>query len=1057
MSDKVAIYMRNKKMVSVVLVVLLLISVVGVLFTTGVRAQPYSGSVWTTDDEGNFKNNFLEGDNLYFVIELDQSEEVGLTVRLRDADDVPVESRTITTDDTGFYRSHDEDVFFDLTDKRAGDYHIQIRYDGEEIDTADIEIHSNYASGSMIETYEDSDHTVQTDHFVVGETTYFMGRIADARDEPLQNSMITVSWMTEDGVYHSENVVTDEEGEFDGEFNWQSWITPGAPEPDDYLVEVTYDYEGVFDEQTLVDKHVVVYEQDFSVNSQVYTTDSDHETPKDYFTVGEMIYYRLELEDQYGKNPVTNTMINTYWQRGDEDPEFEYSRNVGTDGVLEASFPSPPEEGEYTLLIYDQLEDVVYAETTFTMISMDISIYPDRHMYTQGQTIEIRIESNFPDEIDVGITNSTVAPYRHMDGAQWTSQSFTNEMWTAEYLIPMDESDGDYYIVVNRSEDDEIIAFRSFSIKKYSLEASTDKNVYLPGEQVDVHYRVTNHLDGSQATGVEIEWMMGYLDDENDVVTKDGTAVGEHFSFELPADAMVNREFGIVIWANDTAEGYEDEIYLERSVGEPSVDVTTDRYTYLLGQSVFIDTSTYANRGWRRSPAGGVDVEISLIRDGEPVEGFTSTITTDRSGYKGYYLNLPETLEPGLYNIRANATWDDMWDVDTVEIEVIDELESLVVHLERDKGVNAYYPGETVNVSYWVTHGGEEITDVNVRYHIYSNAGTHGYGFAEDGFIRFQVPTDFNPNDHLELEVIATRDQDVQGSNTISIPVTVGRVLLNPSEWEYRAGDNISFEYELVGVSEDQVDSVEYQILDPNNDVISRGTPIDQGFYFAVPEIPRDSYRARITVLTTGGHILTQTEGVNRIADFRLELTVETSSDYTTGVYRPGQEITVRYRLVSEDEEALPESVRVQYNFGHYLRGEFSTTETDGKITIEVPDVEDGIYAITVSADGNQDMRTVEIENEPSWMNRRIIGGFGAFDLLVVVLIIVVLILALMSFMKLYSVSIELPKRKEKKGKELSEEEVEDREPGYSIEEGEAEPDDLWKESSQIEPEDRDW
>jgi len=34
---------------------------------------------------------------------------------------------------------------------------------------------------------------------------------------------------------------------------------------------------------------------------------------------------------------------------------------------------------------------------------------------------------------------------------------------------------------------------------------------------------------------------------------------------------------------------------------------------------------------------------------------------------------------------------------------------------------------------------------------------------------------------------------------------------------------------------------------------------------------------------------------------------------------------------------------------------------------------------------------------------------------------------------------------------------VEDREPGYSIEEGEAEPEDLWKEESQIEPEDRDW
>ncbi len=1061
--------MKNKKMMSMLLVVVLLISVVGIFFTTGVRGLPYSGEIFATDEDGGSMDNFLEGDHIYFTIQLDQNEAVTLTVTFRDADDTPMGSKTITTDGSGFYSSSSQQDYFDLTNRRAGTYYLRTSYEGDEIDRDYFEIHSNFASGSHINTWEDTDHTLETRYFVQGEPTYFSGTIQDARDEPLENRMITVRWMTEEGVYSEEDVWTDGEGYYEGSFDWGIWWMPDAPEPGDYLLEVVYGYMGMFEEQVVTSRDVEVYEQDFTYNSYMVTTEGDYETTKDFFTVGETVYYRIELMDQHGRTPAQNTMVRLYRQRDNEDEQWISTYNIGTDGYHTDWFHTPQDEGIYTLTVVDHMDDeTVYASHSFTVISMDISIYPVRPIYTQGQTIEVRIESNYPEDIDIGITNSTVAPYRHMRDAHWEDQSLTNNMWTYDYDIPIDEADGQYYIVVNRSEDGEIINWLSFNIKRYSIEADTDKTVYLPGERVDVHYRVTNHLDGSEAAGVDVEWMVGYWDEDYNMETFEGSADHGSFDFQLPDDARINNLFYIMIWANDTAEGYEDELLLEKFVGRVSVEVNTDRYTYLQGQNVYIDLQTNARYYGTRSVAGTIDVELSLVRDGEEVPGFTSTITTDAFGQYSDYMSIPSDMDPGLYHIRANATWDEQWHVDEIVFEVVEETDRLVVHLERDKGVNSYYPGENVEVSYWITHADRIVNDANVRYRVYSQDGTYGYGFATGGSINFQVPTDFDPNLNLRLEVTATLDQDTQGSNMISIPVTIGRILLNPSEWNYRPGDEMSFEYELVGITDGDVDIVEYMVLDPNHDVIERGTPTDNSFDFTVSERPRQRYHVRVQIRTTDGYRISQTETISKITGFRLQVSVVTSSDHTTGVYRPGDEVTLNYRLIAEDEGPLPDYVEIEYQMGD-LYGKFGTTETEGEFTIVIPEVQDGVHAININANGNIAFQTIEVEDSPSWMNRRIAGGLGVFNLLVIVLLMIALGMGAFAVYQLSSTGSKPSRKKDKKKEEELEDEEYYEEPSeYVIEDGEAEPDDMWSEGeaepegswdedSQIEPEDRDW
>ncbi|MFO8109452.1 MAG: hypothetical protein R6U17_02875 [Thermoplasmata archaeon] len=801
----------------------------------------------------------------------------------------------------------------------------------------------------------------------------------------------------------------------------------------------------------LIDSHEIeIYdEQDFTQLSTVMTTDENFQE-RDFFPVGEEIFFKADIKDQHGWPPAGFLdSVNVYVEH-DGETGHKGLYFIEADGTVTGSFWEN-RAGDCILIIRGD-DDVEYARYSFTIMQMTISIYPDRSLYTQGQTIEIRIESNYPENIDVAIVNSTTEPFRYMRDGEWADQSFTNEIWAAEYSIPHDEADGEYFITVTAAGEDTIMSWESFSIKRYSLMADTDKRVYLPGEQVDVNYLITTHLNGSGATGVDVEWMVGYLDEDNDWNTFKDTADHGFFNFWLPDDVRLHSEFVITMWANDTAEGYEDTFTLAKYCGRVEAHMELNKYTYLQGENVYIDVRTFARAMGVQSATGPMDVEVSLIRDGETVTGYTYNLATDEFGQVSHYINMSQDLETGIYSIVVNATWEDQWDVKETEFELIDESQRLIVHLESDRG-SAYYPGETVNVSYWITHVGDIVDHANVRYKVYSEEGVYGSGFGNDGFINFQIPDDFSQDLNLWLEVIAAVDQDITGTSTIDIPVSLGRIFLNPSQWNYRAEDQISFEYILVGLQEENVEDVEYQIQDQNEDVIEVGSPTDNSFDFNVPERPRDLYTVSVSVVTFDGIRLKQVETVRKIIGFKVEVTVETSSSYTTDVYSPDQEITVRYKLVSEDGRPLPEYAVVTYVLGDDY-GEFGSMDSEGTFTFEVPEASDGVYPLVVTVNGYDGYKTIEIQNNPSWMNRRIVGGLGAFGLIILIFLIIALLVGGYSFYHLFLSEKEFGLKREKI---KPEEDIEEDTPDVVIEDGEPEPEDTWHEDSQIEPEHDDW
>ncbi|MFW5953109.1 MAG: hypothetical protein ACOCSJ_03005, partial [Candidatus Natronoplasma sp.] len=651
------------------------------------------------------------------------------------------------------------------------------------------------AQGEDGEIYATDENKVQTDNFPIGSELYFTIE-SDLIEETLE-----VQLRYEGSLMDSENVETDNNGNYISSDEDVFFDLTGMSEGE-YNLTIS-DTDGDFNSY-----FVNIYEQDFTEGSTVMTTADDHETPKDTFFAGETIYYSGEIKDQHDNSPEEHPYhVDVFLIHDGEENYVKRKQADQEDGSFSGGF-DVDQEGNFTLIIRD-LQNVELANDTFTVLDiyLSVSIEPELDIYTQGQEIRLQVESDYPQNIDVAILNSLEEPYRLMDGALWEDQELVNEFWSTEYIIPEDEEDGTYYVVVNSTETGETLEVMEFEIQKYSLEVETDKDVYHPGEEVKAYYSVENLLDGSQANNINVEWMMEYEteDGEDEIRTGDGIEdeFGE-FEFTLPEDADVHSEFDITVWANDTEEDFQDEWDEERYVGDLGLDLNVDSDEYFVGQTLYVEIQTEATYSPGVPPvsisnyAANVEVDVELLDDdGEEVD--ERTVVTDGGGHYMLTMDLSDR-DPGDYFVLGNATLDGLEDEDEDDFELLEESERLSVMLERDKGENPYYPGEEGTVFYTVTHQGETVTeDANVQYRLYSNQRVLDKDFADEGEIDFTVPDDYSPSSegYLFMDVEATLGTEAYGDATTHIPVSIGEILLNPSQWEYEAEDEIIFEYEF--------------------------------------------------------------------------------------------------------------------------------------------------------------------------------------------------------------------------------------------------------------------
>lgn len=951
---------------NMLVVVLLVTSVLLVIPQQTTKAQPYEGMVITKDYEGENKAEFALGSRVYFKIRnfkngTDPSSEE-LRVELEGLNTggttwTSWDTINVNTSEEGNYESWTNGTWFDIDqDYVPGrEYSLNITNPVGDYTNATFTIYTpDYSSESNLETWDHyggpDDIGEPRTHFVERTDLYWNASIKDQNGHPPDVGEVDVE-VEGVGSVDSNTLSPEDEGEIYGSFYlWGHNYDPG-----DYTLNVLY--EGDVVESTTF----TVYEPDYSDGSTVKTYESeDFEIEKDFFIIGHHVYYQAEVIDQHGWHCDDGEWIRIYTQEKGEEDEVHIDSLHPSDGMISSSFYLSSyrySKANYDLIVKIDSEEI--ARKTFTVIEFDISIEPDQYEYAQGQDIEIRIESNYPNDVNISIMNET---YWVMPGAEWTEQSFTNEFWSAEYTIPSDIPDGEYYIVVNRSDDDKYIGSSSLRVKMFSLSLETNKRYFLSGETVHAYYTVTNNLDGTQAEDITVEWRAKYYDDDDDEWnTIPGSTKSGDFWFEIPEEATSSYPSDIIItaWANDT-DDHSDRIDEYIYVRNIDAYFSLDSDQYIPGQTMYVDVGAAVNEEPLEN--ADVDVEIFEVGTGTPLSDYTTQASTDESGRVVIPIELSSTIESGFYKVSVNVTKYNSWDAPPEEtFEVIDESKILHVHLEKDKDGD-YYPGDQLMVSYVITHLGEDVTEqATVRYRIESSNGvTYDYDFASDGSIVFDIPSDWTKNSDITVSVWANIDNEIIGYGELDVDVSSGKVIMNADPQYYQAGETITFSYELVGI--DDYQSISYKVTDrAEQEVIETGTPSGGQFSFQVPSLPLDSYKGIIDVVTNNGALVSNQLQVNRYGEYNLQIEILTPSDYQNDVYAPGQEIDVQYTFTTSGDAEVPEILILTYNFENGLVYTLQTTEFQDTFTVEVPDGE-GTQSLFVNDNfGNFAMEQIDV------------------------------------------------------------------------------------------------
>ncbi len=834
-----------------------------------------------------------------------------------------------------------------------------------------------------------------------GEEIYSTDQAGTRRSEFLENKLIYFDVFADANTQYrvrlrNENdeivepqreIVTDDDGNY---ISSEEGVFLNHEGVGEYYIELNDLDSG----DTLDTHEILVYEeQDFTQGSTIQTYDSEGEE-RDNFDESKKVYFEGKIRDQYGHPPDEfqgNFWVNIYVQKEGEDRESLGQYQVDNDGNVKGDFRAWDRDGpgDYTLMMYDDTGEEEYARHAFTIIGVEIDIETE---YTQGQDMEIRIESNFEQTVNIMIENDTGEV---MENAEWTNQEFENELWIEEYTIPDDEPDGIYHVVVY-STDGEELDRKNFALKKYSLEATTEKRAYLTGETVETHYTVERLLDGSEAQDLDVEYRLMYYDEEyNRIAEEDNISYDNHFSFDVPDDMRVDTQLRIDLWANGSAEDHTTHWNNWVYVGELEASFDTDSNEYLQGQTIYVTGETFVrDQQWGiRSSVEDAQVTVDLKQEGESVGGYETTASTDGSGQVVIPIHLSTDITPGTYHLNVTAEKLDFEAYpDEKEIQVVDEVSRLNVLLERDK--DSYSPGEEVNVSYVVTKQGE-LVDANVRYEVVGPSNkVYEKSYADKGAIRFTVPEDFNQDENLYLRVNAKVDQETKGSAIMEIPVSELELLLNADQTEYEGGEIISFEYELLGT--DQTTSEVYKVIespDERADIIEMNQTVENKFEFKVPEHPARTYEVRLEVVTGGGVRVVESLELQRVSRIQLEISIETDSSYTTDVYEPGDEIEVRYKLRALGDAKVPDKITIWYSFlGTGEQERIQTNSPEGTFTVEIPEVSEGTYFLQVGSNVNsQNLEPVSVEENPSPLSLRVVGGLSVLGLIGIIILFIIL------------------------------------------------------------------
>jgi hypothetical protein len=230
-----------------------------------------------------------------------------------------------------------------------------------------------------------------------------------------------------------------------------------------------------------------------------------------------------------------------------------------------------------------------------------------------------------------------------------------------------------------------------FRIQMYVVKAETDREAYVPGDEVTVSYSVQSIKDGALITEArypgwgQVQGVWAVWSEDGD--TSEGpTSVLEpsgSFSFQIfPVGHEYPWEYHICLWYNGTyGTDRENLRYLggntleyDFRVDGLNLTVQTDKTVYQIGSDASVDVHTGVNGTATSVP--DTDVQIQILRGTIPtatvITGYGGAFISNANGQVHYEFTVsnPDFVDGETYTVRVNATKHMQWENKDVTFDV---------------------------------------------------------------------------------------------------------------------------------------------------------------------------------------------------------------------------------------------------------------------------------------------------------------------------------------------------------------------------------------------------
>ncbi len=739
----------------------------------------------------------------------------------------------------------------------------------------------------------------------------------------------------------------------------------------------------------------------------VQTTD-DAGDPEDVFFLGDPVYVAVET---FFEGNATNLSIRVELQTptGAVRTWFEAWTGVTETGLYESWTDAPIQwlntwwgfDGE--IMIYDVVafanngdwwdpwEEIDRVQ--ITVRNEGLWLDPPSSTYYPGQEVQVKLVTSNTDDFYMQVVNDTYVDIfnNSAEGGEETVDGSWYYLWT----IDNETADGTYWLNIRDESDHSTWYSVMIQIAKYLLTIDSASYFVLPGETVAITYDVVDVATLTPHTGVSIEWRAEYFDEEGDEMVDTGaqdTSRGT-FYYDVAEDIALWSDIDLTVWANESDERSSED-WLEFTVGRLIVDLDMDAGPYLPGDSVTVEVQAFIGVDWTEW-LEGAEVDLMVEYNGTELAAYgASGMVTDMTGVVMHEFTLANDSAKGTYVVTAvvSKLGSEVTRMATFNVEWGG---SLSVEFNKEY----YYSGQEASFDFKVVWNNEVQPATSVYYQVYGNGGLLKTGNSTTGSASYTIEDGYVG--WISVEAMTVLNGYYYWAAD-SADVLIADVFVVAEKWVYRAGETVTWTYQITGGIGNA--TISYAITDDDDlRITSGGLPyaLTGEVEFDVPETdPSESYTLEVKVDDGLGHIASDSATVSLYADYEISVWLESSAGFTSGAYEPGDTMRIGYSITTVGVDHMDLYMIWFYSEDDWIDHTVLVTETTGTFDFVIDEgAADGdywLYADLYDPVGDDwlswDHVVYSVQADQSTWDKSV-GGLSLFDMLVLVLLLVMVIL----------------------------------------------------------------